>query len=99
MYGSADSLPVNRVRRVIRSQGVESAVRRGSERGRERARRFTVRMISGAEGAERRRGISAAARPMERRRRRQQRMRMRIAEERRRGGHVITAAAQARVAT
>lgn len=34
VHSSADSLPVDRVRRVIRSQGVESAVRRGGERGR-----------------------------------------------------------------
>lgn len=98
VHGSADSLSVNRVRRVIRSQGVESAVRRGREGGRQRARRrFAVRMVSGAEGAQRRRGIGAAAGPVERRRRRQQRMRMRVAEERRRGGRVIAAAGEARV--
>lgn len=98
VHGSADSLSVNRVRRVIRSQGVESAVRRGRQRGRQRARRwFAVRMVSGAEGAQRRRGVGAAAGSMERRRRRQQRVR--VAEKRRRGGRVVAAAGEARMTT
>jgi len=56
-------------------------------------------MVSGAQGAQRRRGVGAAARPVERRRRRQQRMRVRAAEKRGRRGRVIAAAGQARVTT
>jgi len=58
VYGGADPLAVDRVRRVIRSQGVESAVGRGGQGGRKRARRrLAVRMVSRAERTQRRRRI------------------------------------------
>lgn len=99
MYGGADPLAVDRVRRVIRSQSVESAVwRRGQRCWKRPRRRFPVRMISGAQRAERGCRVRTAARTVQSRRRREQRMRMRIGEQSGRGGRVI-AAGQAGVAT